>query len=118
MGLGERVALIRQAPLLTSPGTSWHYSSPGYLLVGHIVAQASGQPYPDFLTGQVLVQLGLTETSTGSDQAPAYAARGYRDGQPVTPWPLSGEAGHPWPRPCRGWRARRHARYPRCPRDP
>lgn len=89
MDLGERVALIQQAPLLTSPGTSWHYSSPGYLLVGHIVAQASGQPYPDLLTEQVLVPLGLTETSTGSEPAPASAARGYRDGQPVTSWPLS-----------------------------
>jgi CubicO group peptidase (beta-lactamase class C family) len=93
MDLGERVALIQQTPLLTSPGTRWHYSSPGYLLVGHLVAQASGQPYPDFLTGQVLVPLGLTATSTGTDQAPASVARGYRDGQPVTPWPLSAMPG-------------------------
>jgi CubicO group peptidase (beta-lactamase class C family) len=88
MDPAERVALIQQAPLLTDPGTSWHYSSPGYLLAGHIVAQASGQPYADFVTGQILVPLGLTSTSAGGLPAGAAAARGYRNGQPVTPWPL------------------------------
>jgi CubicO group peptidase (beta-lactamase class C family) len=88
MDLAERVALIQQAPLLTDPGTSWHYSSPGYLLAGHIVAQASGQPYADFVTGQILVPLGLTSTGAGGLPAGAAAARGYRNGQPVTPWPL------------------------------
>jgi CubicO group peptidase (beta-lactamase class C family) len=88
MNPAERVALIQQAPLLTDPGTTWHYSSPGYLLAGHIVAQASGQPYADFVTGQILVPLGLTSTSAGGLPAGAAVARGYRDGQPVTPWPL------------------------------
>jgi CubicO group peptidase (beta-lactamase class C family) len=88
MDPAERVALIQQAPLLTDPGTSWHYSSPGYLLAGHIVAQASGQPYADFVSRQILVPLGLTSTSAGGLPAGAAAARGYRNGQPVTPWPL------------------------------
>lgn len=88
MDPAERVALIQQAPLLTDPGTRWHYSSPGYLLAGHIVARASGQPYAGFLTEQVLVPLGLTSTSASGLSAGAAAARGYRNGQPVTPWPL------------------------------
>jgi CubicO group peptidase (beta-lactamase class C family) len=91
--LAERVALILQAPLLTDPGTCWHYSSPGYLLAGHIVEQASGQPYAEFLTKQVLVPLGLASTSVGDVPAGAGAARGYRDGQPVTPWELSAMPG-------------------------
>ena len=85
--LADRVALIQQAPLLTDPGTHWHYSSPGYLLAGHVIAQASGQPYVRFVTEQILVPLGLTSTSAGGLSAGA-AARGYRNGQPVTPWPL------------------------------
>lgn len=88
MDPAERVALIQQAPLLTDPGTRWHYSSPGYLLAGHIVARASGQPYAGFLTEQVLVPLGLTSTSASGLSAGAAPARGYRNGQPVTPWPL------------------------------
>jgi CubicO group peptidase (beta-lactamase class C family) len=89
MGLAERVALILQAPLLTDPGTRWQYSSPGYLLAGHIVAQAGGQPYTGFLTERILAPLGLTSTSVGGLPTGEVAARGYRDGQPVTPWQLS-----------------------------
>jgi len=93
MDPAERLALIQQAPLLTQPGTRWHYSSPGYLLVGHIVEQASGQPYTSFVTKTILDPLGLTATSPGALPAGAVVARGYRDGQPVTPWPLGAMLG-------------------------
>lgn len=89
MDPAERVALIQQAPLLADPGTRWQYSSPGYVLAGHIVAQASGQPYPGFLADRVLAPLGLTATGSGAVPAGAAAARGYRDGEPVPSWPLS-----------------------------
>ena len=89
MDLAERIALIQRAPLLTDPGTRWHYSSPGYLLAGHIMAQASGQPYAGFLTEKILAPLELTSTSAGGLPTGEVAARGYRDGQPVTPWQLS-----------------------------
>jgi CubicO group peptidase (beta-lactamase class C family) len=88
MDPAERVALIQQAPLLADPGTRWQYSSPGYVLAGHIVAQASGRPYPDFLTGQVLAPLRLTATSAGGAPADVAAARGYHDGEPAPCWPL------------------------------
>jgi CubicO group peptidase (beta-lactamase class C family) len=89
----KRAALMQQAPLLTDPGTRWHYSSPGYLLAGYIVEQASGQAYAAFLTEQVLVPLGLTATSAGSLPAGENAARGYRDGKPVPPWQTSAMPG-------------------------
>src|SRR5262249_55265524 len=65
MDIAERVALIQQAPLLSDPGARWHYSSPGYLLVGQVVEQASGQPYAGFLAREVLVPLRLTSTCVG-----------------------------------------------------
>jgi CubicO group peptidase (beta-lactamase class C family) len=102
LDLAERVALVLQAPLLTEPGTRWQYSSLGYVLAGYIVAQASGQPYPSFLAERVMVPLGLTETSSG-DVPSSGAARGYRDGQPVGPWPLSAMAGTGLPQAT--WRA-------------
>ena len=43
MSIGERLAAIQRAPLRTAPGEQWHYSSPGFLLVGLIVERASGQ---------------------------------------------------------------------------
>ena len=84
---GQRLALIQRAPLL-GPGNPLALQQPWVLLAGHIVEQASGQPYAEFLTEQVLVPLGLAATSVGGVPAGAVAARGYRDGQPVTSWPL------------------------------
>jgi CubicO group peptidase (beta-lactamase class C family) len=84
----ERVALMLQAPLLTEPGTRWRYSSPGYVLAGHIVGQASGRPYPSFLAERVLAPLGLTATTSGDVPPGAPFARGFHNGQPVAPWPL------------------------------
>jgi len=93
MDAAERLALIQQAPLLADPGTRWQYSSPGYVLAGHIVAQASGQPYPDFLAAQVLAPLGLTATRSGEVPAGPTVARGYHGTEPVAAWPLSGMPG-------------------------
>jgi CubicO group peptidase (beta-lactamase class C family) len=89
---GERLAAIWAAPLRTAPGQAWHYSSPGFVLVGLIVARASGQPYAQFLTERILDPLDLTATSIGGPP-PEPAARGYRDGQPVTPFDLAAMAG-------------------------
>jgi len=94
----QQVALILQAPLRSEPGTTMHYSSPGFLLVGHIVAQVSGQPYPDFVTGRILSPLGLTGTSVGGVPSGAPVARGYLAGRPVPAWDLDtmGGTGDIW----------------------
>jgi len=82
MSSGERLEIIQSAPLRTEPGAQWHYSSPGFLLAALIVERASGQPYREFLAERILSPLMLTQTTVGG--TPAGAARGYRDGQPVT----------------------------------
>ncbi len=94
----ERLALILQAPLRSEPGATMRYSSPGFMLVGHIVARASGQPYPDFVAGHILSPLGLTCTSIGGVPADGPVARGYLAGQPVPPWDLDtmGGTGDIW----------------------
>ncbi|RKN04156.1 serine hydrolase domain-containing protein [Streptomyces radicis] len=69
-------------PLRGTPGSTWHYSSPGYLLTGWIIERVSGQGYADFLTERVLRPLGMTSTSVG--EAPSEgAAHGYRRGRRV-----------------------------------
>jgi CubicO group peptidase (beta-lactamase class C family) len=88
----ERLQAIQAAPLRTAPGQAWHYSSPGFVLVGLIVERASGQPYAQFLTERILDPLTLTATSIGGPP-PEPAARGYREGQPVTPFDLAAMAG-------------------------
>ena len=89
---GERLAAIQAAPLRTAPGQAWHYSSPGFVLVGLIVERASGQPYARFVTDRILTPLALTETTVGGSP-PELAARGYRDGAPVTPFDLAAMTG-------------------------
>jgi CubicO group peptidase (beta-lactamase class C family) len=93
----ERLKAIQAAPLRplpadTAPGQAWHYSSPGFVLVGLIVERASGQPYARFLTDRILAPLDLTATSVGGPP-PEPAARGYRDGEPVTPFDLAAMTG-------------------------
>jgi CubicO group peptidase (beta-lactamase class C family) len=93
MDLAKRLTLFQQAPLRTAPGTQWQYSSPGYIVVGQIVEQASGQPYAEFLTERILAPLGLTSTTAGRWPATGAVARGYHDGSPVTLWDLSAMPG-------------------------
>jgi CubicO group peptidase (beta-lactamase class C family) len=91
MTITARLQAIWSAPLRTEPGALWHYSSPGFVLAGLIVERASGQPYAEFVTEQILSPLGLAQTTMGG--TPDRAARGYRDGQPVTPWDLAAMPG-------------------------
>lgn len=91
IGIDRLLEIIQRTPLRSEPGAQWHYSSPGYLLVGFIVAKASGQRYRDFLIQRILDPLGLTQTTVGD--APDSAARGYHDGQPVESFDLDAMPG-------------------------
>lgn len=88
MDPAARLRLMLEAPLLTGPGTGWRYSSPGYVLAGHIMQRACGQPYADFLASKIFAPLGLSSTTAGAVPATAAAARGHRNGQPVPSWDL------------------------------
>ena len=58
----NRQAFVRelsQYPLDFQPGEKWSYSNSGYSLLGHIIAQASGQSYWDFLKSRVFGPLGM-----------------------------------------------------------
>ncbi len=76
--------LKRQSTGKFTPGTRWAYSNSAYVLLGLIVAKASGEPFADFLQNRIFDKLAMTSTVVyikGKNQV-SHRAYGYsRDGR-------------------------------------
>lgn len=62
-GPDELIGGWKNQPLDFPPGTSWNYSSSGYILLGKVIEVASGRSYARFLEERILTPLGLKRTS-------------------------------------------------------
>jgi CubicO group peptidase (beta-lactamase class C family) len=80
----DLIGRIASSPLLFAPGARWSYSSPGYVLVAHIIEAVTGRPYREIATDKLLLPLGLTHTSFGDPPTGVNAARGSESGRGVT----------------------------------
>jgi CubicO group peptidase (beta-lactamase class C family) len=75
------LAIFQQLPLKFAPGTAWAYSSPGYVLLAHIVEHLTGEPYTQFIQRRMLGPLSMTRSSVGTrsshsdQQAVGYAGK-------------------------------------------
>lgn len=59
----EVLALLKKETIgKFSPGTSWSYSNSGYVVLGLIVARASGTSYGDFLRSRIFSPLDMDQT--------------------------------------------------------
>jgi D-alanyl-D-alanine carboxypeptidase len=60
-------------PLLFAPGTEaqWSYSNTGYIMLGQIIEQVTGQSYIEAVTERVIERLGLEHTVLIADFPPA-----------------------------------------------
>ena len=58
----ERLALFADEPLVSRPGTAYHYSTYGWSLVAAVVSATAGEPYLGFLRREVLEPLGMDDT--------------------------------------------------------
>jgi CubicO group peptidase (beta-lactamase class C family) len=63
----QLIGLVADKPLDFKPGTNWNYSNTGYILLGTIVENISGQSYADFLQTNIFAPLGMRDS--GYDRA-------------------------------------------------
>ncbi len=69
----ELVANAANEPMKFVPGAAsqWAYSNTGYIMLGQIIEQVSGQSYIDAVTDRIIKPLGLEHTVLVSGIAPA-----------------------------------------------
>lgn len=79
--------LTRHPRLRAAPGARGAYSNLGYLVLGEVIAAVAGQPYQDYIRGQILRPLGMARTDFAyTDTMAATAATGYhRRWDPMLP---------------------------------
>ncbi|GAA2764405.1 serine hydrolase domain-containing protein [Streptomyces paradoxus] len=75
----ELADVLGERPLLAPPGRRFHYSNPGYALLGALIEKLRGAPWEEVLRREVLEPLGLHRTSV-LPQAP------HAGGWAVHPW--------------------------------
>lgn len=75
----ELADVLGEQPFLYPAGRRFHYSNPGYTLLGALVEKLRGAPWEEVLRREVLEPLGLDRTST-RPQAP------HAGGWAVHPW--------------------------------
>jgi CubicO group peptidase (beta-lactamase class C family) len=79
--LEDYLPLFATQPLLFVPGSQRRYSNGGYVVLGLIVAKASGQSYFDYVREHIYVPAGMTATGhLEADVPQANVASGYTRG--------------------------------------
>ncbi len=75
----QLLKIVEGVPLAFSPGTKWSYSNLGYLTLGIVIHQVTGEFYGDFLRERIFQPLDMTTTRiiSEADIVPNRAA-GYR----------------------------------------
>ena len=74
----QLVALSRAMPMVSEPGTAFHYSDSGYIALGALIERVSGMPYGRYVRERLAIPHGLADTRYGDDDAIiARRARGY-----------------------------------------
>jgi CubicO group peptidase (beta-lactamase class C family) len=74
-----RVRELRTVPLNRPVGVSYEYANTGYMTLGLLIQQASGQSYADYMTEHVFTPLQMQQAFTELDEAKANGlATGYR----------------------------------------
>ncbi len=65
----ELLSLFENEPLEFEPGTDFHYSNSGYIILGAIIEKVSGQSYEAFLHHELLKPVGMLNTGYARREA-------------------------------------------------
>ena len=84
----QLLRIFRGVPLLSAPGEHYSYSSPGYVLLAHIVERAAGQPYASFLHREIFAPAGMGATFAGNSRGRSGVAVGHHSGEIVASFEL------------------------------
>ena len=92
-------ALVREMPLRFEPGSRQQYSNGGFVLLGEVIARASGEDYYDYIRKHVYGPAGMTRSDHYAKDEPVDArAIGYTlGGGPTDPGARAASAGGPEP---------------------
>ena len=84
----DYLALIARQPIVGEPDTEWSYSNAGYMLLGRIIENASGQSYSDYIQNHVFAPAGMTDSGYDrvDDVVPSLAVGYFREGPFSTEW--------------------------------
>lgn len=70
--------LFRDLPPVCPPGTAYHYSNAGYVLLGIVLAEVCGLPFAEAVTSRVLRPAGMTRSGyLALDESHPDVATGY-----------------------------------------
>lgn len=75
------VAIFANRPLLQPPGEKYSYSSWGYTLIGALIEQRAGMPFPDYVMGEVTPGLAVMRDATDGTNPNASVAFEFVDRQ-------------------------------------
>lgn len=80
MSPARLLGLFRDQSIRFPPGARVEYSNSGFVLLGYIIERVTGGTYADFLHGEILEPLGLSETGYDANRPSTQTdASGYRD---------------------------------------
>ncbi|MCO8269189.1 beta-lactamase family protein [Actinoplanes sp. TRM 88003] len=97
----EVADVLRDDPLVHPPGRRFHYSNPGFALLGALVAKLRGRPWTEALQSEVLDPLGMSRTGPqpSAPHASGWAVHPWADvllPEPIQDYGPMGAAGELW----------------------
>ena len=67
LSTNELVDVFKDLDPVSAPGEEWSYNNSGYVLLGAIIEQVSGQSYADFVQENIFDKFGMENSYYGSD---------------------------------------------------